>query len=67
MDIYKPNLKKGITLNGMVKIIENGQLYDKIYLLFYASLSGFEMILGMKGKSPFLEIKPYTKTSWGIN
>ena len=36
IDVYKPNLKKGITVNGIVKIIENGQMYNKIYLLFYS-------------------------------
>ena len=67
IDIYKPNLKKGITVNGIVRIIENGQLYDKIYLLFYNKFEWVRNDPWKEGEAPFLEIKPYTKASWGIN
>ena len=67
MDIYKPNLKKGITVNGIVRIIENGQIYDKIYLLFYSKFEWVRNDPWKEGEAPFLEIKPYAKASWGIN
>jgi uncharacterized protein len=67
IDIYKPNLKKGITVNGIVRIIENGQLYDKIYLLFYGKFEWVRNDPWKEGEAPFLEIKPYAKASWGNN
>jgi general stress protein 26 len=67
IDNYKPKLKKGITLNGIVRIIENGLTYDKIYLLFYRKFEWVRNDPWNKGEAPFLEIKPYTKASWGIH
>lgn len=65
IDVYKPNLNKGITVNGIVRIIENGQLYDKIYLLFYGKFEWVRNDPWKEGEAPFLEIKPYSKASWG--
>lgn len=67
IDIYIPNQNKGIVINGKVKIIERGQLYNKIYLLFYNKFEWVRNNPWKEGEAPFLEIKPYTKTSWGIN
>jgi nitroimidazol reductase NimA-like FMN-containing flavoprotein (pyridoxamine 5'-phosphate oxidase superfamily) len=67
IDIYKPNLKKGITVNGIVRIIENGQLYNKIYLLFYGKFEWVRNDPWKEGEAPFLEIKPDAKASWGNN
>lgn len=67
IDVYKPNLKKGITVNGIVKIIENGQMYNKIYLLFYSRFEWVRNDPWKEGDAPFLEIKPYAKASLGIS
>ncbi|MDN5846956.1 MAG: hypothetical protein L0H53_11855 [Candidatus Nitrosocosmicus sp.] len=67
IDIYKPNLKRGITVNRIVGIIENGQLYDKIYPLFYGRFEWVRNDPWKEGEAQFLEIKPYAKTSWGNN
>ena len=67
IDIYKPNQNKGIVVNGIVRIIENGQIYDKIYLLFYRKFEWVRNDPWKEGGAPFLKIKPYAKTSWGIN
>ncbi|TVP42049.1 pyridoxamine 5'-phosphate oxidase family protein [Candidatus Nitrosocosmicus arcticus] len=67
VDIYKPNQNKGIVVNGIVRLIENGQIYDKIYLLFYRKFEWVRNDPWKEGEAPFLEIKPYEKTSWGIN
>jgi len=67
VDIYKPSLNKGITVNGIVRIIENGQLYDRIYMLYYDKFEWVRSNPWKEGESPFLEIKPCTKASWGIN
>ena len=57
IDVYKPNLKKGITVNGIVKIIENGQMYNKIYRLFYSEFEWVRNDPWKEGEAPFLEIK----------
>ena len=67
VDIYIPNLKKGITVNGIVRIIKNDQIYDKIYLLFYSKFEWVRNDPWNEGESPFLEIKLYANASWGIN
>ncbi len=67
VDVYKPNLKKGITVNGIVRIIENGRIYEKIYLLFYRKFEWVRNDPWKEGEAPFLEIRPYAKASWGIN
>jgi len=67
VDIYKPSLNKGITVNGIVRIIENGQLYDRIYLLYYDKFEWVRSDPWKEGEAPFLEIKPSAKASWGIN
>lgn len=67
VDIYKPSLNKGITVNGIVRIIENGQLYDRIYLLYYDKFEWVRSNPWKEGEAPFLEIEPCTKASWGIN
>ncbi len=67
IDIYRPSLKKGITVNGIVKIIENGQFYNKIYMLFYDKFEWVQNDPWKEGEAPFLEIKPDSKISWGTN
>ena len=67
VDINNPSLNKGITVNGIVRIIENGQLYDRIYLLYYDKFEWVRSDPWKEWEAPFLEIKPYTKASWGIN
>ena len=67
IDIYQPNQNKGIVVNGKVRIIESGQIYNKIYLLFYNKFEWVRNDPWKEGGAPFLEIKPYAKTSWRIN
>jgi len=67
IDIYKLNQNKGIVVNGVVRIIENGPIYDKIYLLFYRKFDWVRNDPWKEGEAPFLEINPFSKTSWGIN
>jgi nitroimidazol reductase NimA-like FMN-containing flavoprotein (pyridoxamine 5'-phosphate oxidase superfamily) len=67
IDIYEPNQNKGIIVNGKVKIIESGQIYNKIYLLFHDKFGWVRNDPWKVGEALFIEIKPYAKTSWGIN
>lgn len=67
VDIYKPSLNRGISVNGIVRIIENGRLYNRIYLLYYDKFEWVRSNPWKEGEAPFLEIKPCTKASWGIN
>ncbi len=61
IDIYKPTLKKGITVNGIVRIIENGQIYDKIYLLFYSKFEWVRNDPWKEGDSSFFRNKTVCK------
>lgn len=67
IDIYQPNLRKGITVNGLARIIETGQKYNKIYSLFHSRFEWVQNDPWKAGEAPFLEINPYTKSSWRIN
>ncbi len=66
IDVYAPRHHKGIVIFGTVKIIEGGDLFKKIYSIFYKK---FDWVRGdpwVEGESPFLEITPISKVSWGI-
>ena len=67
VDIYKPSLNRGISVNGIVRIIENGRLYNRIYLHYYDKFEWVRSNPWKEGEAPFLEIEPCTKASWGIN
>ena len=66
IDNYKPKFNKGITINGMARIIEKGQIYNNVYLLFYRKFEWVRNDPWNEGDAPFLEIEPTTKVSWGI-
>ena len=61
IDVYKPNLKKGITVNGIVKIIENGQMYNNIYLLFYSRFEWVRNDPWKEGECSFFRNKTLCK------
>lgn len=67
IDNYKPKFNKGIAINGMARIIEKGQIYNNIYLLFYRKFEWVRNDPWNEGDAPFLEIEPTTKVSWGIH
>lgn len=66
IDNYKPKFNKGIAINGMARIIEKGQIYNNVYLLFYRKFEWVRNDPWNEGDAPFLEIEPTTKVSWGI-
>ena len=67
IDNYKPKFNKGIAINGMARIIEKGQIYNNVYLLFYRKFEWVRNDPWNEGDAPFLEIEPITKVSWGIH
>ena len=67
IDNYKPKFNKGIVINGIARIIEKGQIYKNVYLLFYRKFEWVRSDPWNEGEAPFLEIKPNTKVSWGIH
>ena len=67
IDNYKPKFNKGIAINGMARIIEKGQIYNNVYLLFYRKFEWVRNDPWNEGDAPFLEIEPTTKVSWGIH
>ena len=67
IDNYKPKFNKGITINGIARIIEKGQIYNNVYLLFYRKFEWVRDDPWNEGEAPFLAVKPTTKVSWGIH
>jgi len=67
IDDYKPKFNKGITINGIARIIEKGQIYNNVYLLFYRKFEWVRDDPWNEGEAPFLAVKPTTKVSWGIH
>lgn len=67
IDIYKPNQNRGFVIFGSVNIIENGVLFHHIYSLFFKKFTWVRKEPWKEGEAPFLEIQPYSKSSWGID
>lgn len=67
IDIYKPNRNRGFVIFGSVNILENGDLFHYIYSVFFKKFDWVRKEPWKEGESPFLEIKPYSKSSWGID
>ena len=67
IDNYKPKFNKGIVINGIARIIEKGQIYNNVYLLFYRKFEWVRDDPWNEGEAPFLAVKPTTKVSWGIH
>ncbi len=64
VDDVNPN--KGILVWGMVKLIEKGQEYKKIYELFYKKFPWVRANPWKEGEAPFIEIEPIGSASWGL-
>lgn len=67
IDIYKSGGHKAICIQGKSTIIENGDKFTEIYPKFYEKFEWVRKEPWGKNEAPFLEIKPKTKVSWGIN
>ena len=67
VDIYKHGDHKAVCIQGKTTIIENGEKFAKIYSKFHEKFEWVKKEPWNENEAPFLEIKPTTKISWGIN
>ena len=67
IDIYKNGGHKAICIQGKSMIIENGEKFLEIYSKFFEKFEWVRKEPWGENEAPFLEIKPLTKVSWGIN
>ena len=67
IDIYKHGDHKSICIQGNTTIIENGEKFSNIYKKFNEKFEWVRNEPWKENEAPFLEIKPITKISWGIN
>ena len=67
IDVYKHGGHKAICIQGDSTLIENGEKFSKIYSKFFEKFEWVRKEPWDENEAPFLEIKPLTKVSWGIN
>ena len=67
IDIYKHGGHKAICIQGNTTIIESGDEFSNIYQKFHEKFEWVRKEPWKENEAPFLEIKPITKVSWGIN
>lgn len=66
IDNHRSKLKQGITINGVVRIIDMGPIYNDIYQIFYNKFEWVRLEPWTEGEAPFLEITPCASASWRI-
>lgn len=67
IDIYQPGNHKGLVVFGVVRVVEHGELFRRIYSIFYEKFEWVRKNPWSENESPFLEIVPTSKIEWGIN
>ena len=66
IDIYNPSKHKAICIQGTAKIIERGGEFKKIYDKFFKKFEWVRKQPWEENEAPFIQIKPITKLSWGL-
>ena len=66
IDVYSPNNHKAVCIQGTSKIIENGDEFKKIYEKFFNKFNWVRNQPWNENEAPFIQIKPLTKSSWGL-
>ena len=67
IDIYKHGDHKAVCIQGNATIIESGDKFSSMYQKFHDKFEWVRKEPWGENEAPFLEIKPITKVSWGIN
>ena len=67
IDIYKQDGNKGLTLQGIARIHENGQTFNDIYLRMFQKFDWVRNDPWKEYEAPIIEITVISKSSWGIN
>jgi len=66
IDIYKNKGHKAVCLQGKVLIIENGEEFSRIYKKFHEKFEWVQDQPWEENEAPFIKIKPFSKSSWGL-
>lgn len=56
----------GTVIRGSVKLVEQGELFKKIYTLFFNKFEWVKNNPWFEGEAPFLRIYPNSQASWGL-
>ena len=66
VDIYDPGKHKAVLAQGVVKIIEDGPEFKKIYAKFFEKFAWVRKDPWNEKEAPFLKLIPTHKTAWGL-
>jgi uncharacterized protein len=67
VDVYSSSVEnKAIIINGTADIIERGEEFKQLYQEFNEKFEWVKKDPWKEGEAPFIKIKPFGKTSWGI-
>jgi len=66
IDVYKHSGHKAVLIQGHVKIIEQGEEFSKIFKKFHDKFEWVRNEPWSENEAPFLEITPFSKSSWGL-
>ena len=66
IDIYNPGSHNGLFILGNASIIDKGPLYRRLYSLYYSKFEWIKKDPWEGDDSPFIEVMPISKTSWGL-
>ncbi|VFJ15018.1 pyridoxamine 5'-phosphate oxidase family protein [Candidatus Nitrosocosmicus franklandus] len=67
IDVYKQNGNRGLTLQGVARIYEQGPIFADIYSRFYQKFEWVRNDPWKEYEAPIIEITVISKSSWGIN
>ena len=67
VDVYKPGKHQAVVIQGKVSIIEEGDEFIQTYKKFFQKFQWVRDEPWKEKEAPFLNIKPFRKSSWGIN
>ena len=66
IDVYKRGGHKVVLIQGKATIIEQSEEFLKIFKKFHDKFEWVRNEPWSENEAPFLEITPFSKTSWGL-
>jgi uncharacterized protein len=67
VDVYNPSGEnKGVFLQGKAVIIERGEEFKRLYLLFNRRFEWVRKKPWKEGEAPFVRLNAFNKVSWGL-
>lgn len=66
IDVYQSGGHKAVCIQGNVKIIEDGEEFQKIYKMFHERFAWVRKEPWGENEAPFLKVIPKIRVSWGI-